>query len=136
MKIFFDTNVLMDLLLKRAGCSDAQKIMEFARNDEFSRVCLSFLSVANAAYIMRKKPLKEVQNSIRLIAGLFTILPCSDMLLLSAERISSPDYEDAIQIACAEQAECNVIITGNKSHFETYSSLPVLSAAEFVSMFS
>jgi len=136
MKIFFDTNVLVDLLLERPRCSDARKILEFAKNDEYSRVCLSFLSVANAAYILRKKPLKDIQNTIRRVAGLFTILPCSDMLLLSAERISSPDYEDAIQIACAEQAECNVIITGNKTHFESYSSLPVLSAEEFVSMFS
>jgi len=136
MKIFFDTNVLLDLLLKRPGYQNAQKILEYASADEWSRVYLSYLSVADAAYVLRKISIQDLYKHIRQIVKIFNVLPCNDIQIIAAEKVNSPDYEDSLQIACAEQARCNVIITGNKSHFASVSSIPVTTPEEFVSMFA
>lgn len=131
MRVFFDTNVVLDIILNRQGCDEAKRLLEYIRRDEYSRAYLSFLSVANIAYVLRKMPIAEIHKKIRAISKVFTIFPCSDILLTAAERIESPDYEDSIQIACAQQERCDIIVTNNKSHFDSYSYLPVLTPQEF-----
>ena len=53
MKIFVDTNVLIDLICQREGYDQAGKILALG---EFSQYTLytSVLSIANIAYILRK----------------------------------------------------------------------------------
>ena len=53
MKIFIDTNVLIDLLYKREGYEQAGKILALSQNSQYV-LYTSVLSIANLAYILRK----------------------------------------------------------------------------------
>ena len=44
------------------------------------------------------------------------------------------DTEDMLQYQCALVGGCDVIITNNKKDFAEYSKLPLLTAAEYISI--
>ena len=133
MKIFLDTNILLDLVLDRAGTDDARKIAGIGEENDWVRMYASYLSMANMAYILRKKPVEEVKDCLSRLCKFINILPMNDMQLMSAIRnCDSPDFEDALQIMCAEEKDCDLIITSNPSHFRDYTDIPVLSPADFL----
>ena len=66
----------------------------------------------------------------------FVILPNNDMGVLHAVRSGHPDFEDAMQIACAEYELCDAIITRNKKHFEPYTDIPVYTPEELIAKIS
>ena len=45
---------------------------------------------------------------------------------------SSPDFEDSLQIMCAEEKLCDVIVTDNAGHFRDFTDIPVLTPADFL----
>ena len=53
MRVFLDTNVIIDLIQRRVGYDDAALIMQKAENGEYS-LFTSSLSMVNVAYILRK----------------------------------------------------------------------------------
>ena len=52
-RIFLDTNVILDLILEREGAEDAASVLQLGENGEVD-LEVSFLTMANAAYIARK----------------------------------------------------------------------------------
>lgn len=133
MKIFLDTNILLDLVQDRAGAPDARKIVDIGKDNSWVRLYASYLSMANIAYVLRKKPTEEVKDCLTRLYKLVDILPMNDMQLMTAIRsCDSPYFEDALQIMCAEEKGCELIITSNVSHFRPYTDIPVLSPAEFL----
>ena len=132
MKIFLDTNVLLDILAHRAGESAAREIVGIFANSENSRIYCSFLSVADAAYVLRKNGTDKIKRMVSDLHSWCDILGCTDFELNSACKIESPDYEDCLQIATAESKNVDVILTRNTSHFRSYTEIPVLSPDEFL----
>ena len=133
MKIFLDTNVLLDLVQDRDGADAAQRIVTIGRENEWTRLYASFLSMANMAYILRKRPVDEVKDCLSQLYRLLVVLPMNDTQLMTAIRnCSSPDFEDALQIMCAEDKGCDVIVTNNPTHFRDFTDIPVLTPDEFL----
>ena len=54
------------------------------------------------------------------------------MEILRALKSDCPDFEDALQIACAESNTVNILVTNNKKDFERFTDLPVYTSKEFV----
>lgn len=132
--IFIDTNVLMDWILERGDASAIKHIVELCnKNNMEYRAYVSFLSVANMAYILRKLPRESIIRAIMKVKKNINILDMDDFILYP-ERYKSPDIEDCFQIFCAERKNCNVLLTNNTSHFLGYTDIPVMTAQEFVSM--
>lgn len=135
MKIFLDTNIILDFLQERSGFKSAKQIFDLAGNREYCRIYTSFLAIADSAYILRKTfktdRLKEIFKSFM---NFCNVLPMNDMQLYEAVRSgNSPDFEDNLQIMCAEHGGCDLIITNNVSHFRAHTDIPVLSPDEFIS---
>lgn len=78
---------------------------------------ISFLTVANAAYIMRKYPKSEINRNIRLILKLFSIAPNDKSQIENAINIESPDFEDMLQYQTAMSVKCDVLLTRNIKDF-------------------
>ena len=134
MKIFLDTNILLDLVQERVGAEDARRIIGISRENAWTRLYVSYLSMANIAYILRKSGTEAIKSCLSAICKLCEVLPMNDMQLLTAVRnCDCPVFEDALQIMCAEEKGCELIITSNISHFRPYTDIPVLSPAEFLS---
>ncbi len=133
MKIFLDTNVVLDRISKRSGSALAGDIFS-CFNSNFNRIYISYLSIADSAYILRKTYSR--QELLEKIEGLLKeccVLPMNDMQIYDALKCKSPDFEDSLQIMCAEQKECDVILTNNVTHFRGFTDIPVLTPAEFLS---
>ena len=136
MRIFLDTNILVDLLdNSRENHMQAALVFEAAK-EGYLDICISVQSITDCAYIARKKPSGVFKNAIKMILPFVDILPLSKDHLSKA--ISSPcqDFEDAALATCAEENLCDVILTSNAAHFNPFTSLLVHTPGEFVQLCS
>ena len=134
-KIFLDTNVILDLYLpERQGKDAARRLLDLRDScPETIRLHLSFLSVANIAYSLRKIFSREqAAGHIRDLLQLCQAVGMSDIFIYDALRSDCPDFEDALQIACAEADNCDFILTSNTRHFQKYTRIPVFTPADFL----
>lgn len=132
MSVFLDTNVFLDQLLRRAGMDTAEKILDLGRERRL-RICLSALTVVNVAYFMRKtEPLEKIKKVFSEWLDCFVILPDIDMDVYGSIRSGNPDFEDAMQISCADSGRVDAIVTNNKKHFSQYTDIPVYTPDEFL----
>ena len=71
-KIFLDTNIVLDFLIREEYKS---QIRELIRRSEDYDLYISYLTVANAAYIMRKYSKAALRSNLQLMLELFEIIP-------------------------------------------------------------
>ena len=129
-KIFLDTNIIIDIILEREGVKDAIDILQQGEDGKIS-LMISFLTVANAAYIIRKGHTKEQVHAIMLdLVSLFSVLSMDENQLCQA--LQSPvDLEDTFQYECAKAHGCDLIITRNCKHFPI-SGIPVMTPSDYL----
>ena len=131
-KIFLDTNFIIDLLLREEFKTTSQ---DFLAKGSLSGCgfYVSFLSIANFAYICRKLPPAVLYQHLKTIGELLSITSCTPEHIRSAMTLSAKDFEDALQYAVAIGSGCEMIITRNQKDFQ-FSTVPVMSAAEFMAL--
>ena len=119
MKVLIDTNVILDVLCKRAGFYEASaKIMKLCETHILDGA-ISALSVPNILYILRKE--LDAEKSREIVEKLQLIFSVED---LKAEDIKKAlatdfgDFEDALQSACAVRIKAQYIVTRNVRDFE------------------
>lgn len=127
MKVFLDTNIVLDYFSGRMGDTLAEQLVQIGLSDNY-QMCISALTAANTMYIASRhyKSLLPMD-----IASLFSILPMDAAQWQNACQILTPDFEDALQMTCAYDAQCSFIITRNAEHFAE-SIIPVCTPAEFL----
>ena len=69
--------------------------------------------------------LKQLMNDCKIIT-------LEEIMLYEGLKSACPDFEDAMQISCAESVDCNYIITRNKKDFGAYTDIPVYTPKEFL----
>ena len=132
-KLFLDTNVLLDTVLPDRPSQDASRRVLALCGREGYRVMVSSLSLVNLAYVLRKNQGQE--RAAVVVARLFRecgVLSLSDMNVYNALRSACPDFEDAMQISCADLGDCDCIITNNTKHFRGFAPMPVFTPEEFL----
>ena len=133
MKVFVDTNVLIDLVCSRDEyLPQAQAIFSLVYARRITLV-LSALSFVNAVYIGRKYrfSILEMKAVLLRIASFVKIADLAGDVVSWALSCRWDDYEDAAQYRSAVAASADCIITRNKKDF-AFSELPVLSPDEFL----
>lgn len=129
-KIFIDTNIIIDLLIKRDGYISSAKILALAKDNDVT-LYSSVLTMANIAYILRKSFVGD--GLYQQMMKLSNILCVSDLTKKQFEQaisLKARDFEDALQYYCAMDNSCDVIITRNKKDF-TFSTITVLTPEEY-----
>lgn len=133
MKIFLDTNVLLDMIIHRSGESSARTIVESCLGST-DRVCVSYLSLADMCYILRKHfSVEELKSILGELCSRMKVLSGVDQHYYDLQKISGEDIEDCLQILCAEYERCDVILTRNTKDFKNNTLIPVLTPDEFLS---
>lgn len=135
-RVLFDTDVLLDILAQRQPfvVASAQ-----ALNTVMTKQVQGFVSghgVTNIFYILRRQIGNEVAR--KLIENLLLhiqIASVTDTVIHQALRSSIKDFEDAVTVAAAINANLEIIITRNKSDF-ILSPLPVMLPEEFLEILS
>ena len=112
MRVLLDTNVVLDVLLSREPWfDDAQALWLAADNGQLS-VFLSAASLTDIHYIARRlADAERARQAVRVCLDAFEILAADRAALERAQQLGGADFEDNLQIACAEAAGLDAIVT-------------------------
>ena len=127
MNILFDTNVLLDYLLKTIPYEeDARKIVLACKEKEIDG-SIAAHSVSNIFYILRKEYSEEERRTILTdICRLFHVEGIDQDKIMKALRNDGfRDFEDCLQMQCAESCSADYIVTRNTDDFAG-SSIPCI----------
>ena len=135
-RIFLDTNVILDLLAKRNPFYDS--IAKLASLADLKKVILiaAPISFTTADYVLSKYDSREnVLIKLRKFKVICEVCTIDEATIEKALNSEFQDFEDAVQYFSALQADCSIIVTRNEKDFK-YSSLPIMTAEEYLSSIS
>jgi predicted nucleic acid-binding protein len=136
MKVLFDTNIILDVLLKRPGLY-AESFAAFQLVEQ--RKITGYVSssaMTDIFYLVHKvqKDIDIVYQAVGKLCGVFTIAPVSETTITAALALRWKDFEDAVQYMAAKENGAEYIITRNKDDYES-SDIPCVSPADFMAFF-
>ena len=137
MRILIDTNVIMDFILKRQPFSDdAKKVIDMSLEDSVQG-CIAAHTIPNLYFILRKHLTAEQRRDILLkFCRMFTVVGIdADKLESALQNVEFSDFEDCLQVECAEDFEADFIITRNIKDFQN-SAVAAIEPAEFIEKFT
>ncbi len=134
MKVLFDTNIILDVLLDRKPFSEhASCLMSRVERSEINGF-LCATTVTTIHYLLSKYLDKEKAiDSINSIMALFEIAAVNRLVIENALKSKFSDFEDSVLHESARHAGAEYIITGNIKDFKK-SKIPAYTATEFLSM--
>ena len=135
MVILVDTNIILDVLLKREPyVNEAQIIMTKCANREIIGY-LAAHSIPNLFYILRKfYTQKERREFIKNLCDIFRIADLNVEKILSAiDNEEFSDFEDSLQEECAVEVMADYIVTRNPADYKK-SRVSVIEPTEFVKL--
>jgi predicted nucleic acid-binding protein len=133
MKVLVDTNVVLDVLLKRSPFyQDSYKIFQFIDQERIYG-CLSASSITDIFYLLRKDRHNagEVYQIMDELTALLSVIPVSETTIAKALVLRWKDFEDAVQYVAARENGVTHIIIRNKTDYET-GGIPCVSPEEFI----
>ncbi|MFB2920533.1 MULTISPECIES: type II toxin-antitoxin system VapC family toxin [Aerosakkonema] len=134
MRILLDTNIILDFMLEREPFfNDANAIVQKIISRDVEGY-VTATTLTNIFYIARKiKGIEIAKQYIADILALMRICPVNRRVLEEALSSNLRDFEDAVQLACANRLKISAIITRDRRDFEG-AALPILSPSEFLEM--
>lgn len=134
MKIFLDTNIIIDLVLNRHPWVRYELVLlELSRQKKLS-LAVSDISFLNLAYAVRK-----VMSPDDIYAAMTDLLKYMDVaaadgsVIRSAVSLRWKDLEDCVQYLVARKESADYIITRDLAGF-SLSDIPVMTPVEFLSI--
>ncbi|MEA3419099.1 MAG: PIN domain-containing protein [Campylobacterota bacterium] len=129
MKIFIDTNIFLDLILKRDGYEEAMMILNSCSKEIFEGF-VADITLLNIDYVASKQT-KDIKDFLKAINRSFHVIGGDNGMFESALKIDNDDLEDTLQYICAKQNICEVIITNDKGFYRT-NDMRVMGSKEFI----
>lgn len=132
MRVLLDTNIVLDLILKRPPFNVvAKEIFARAARKEIE-VFVSPITPINAFYTTRKEIGKDAAFlAIQGILNIVEVAKTDKTILQNAFALNFNDYEDAVQCACALAENLDAVVTRNTKDF-TNAPLQIYSPSEFL----
>jgi predicted nucleic acid-binding protein len=131
MKVFLDTNILVDLIGDRKPFS--KHAIEIFKSAEEQKVQLftSSHSIATTHYLLKKYVQeKELRDILSNLLEFLDVVPVDLDVLKKSLRSVHKDFEEAVQILCASSISgIDFIVTRNTKDFKT-SEIPVVTPDE------
>ena len=134
MKLFIDTNILLDVLHSRQPfVQDSSSIWSLVEREQVEGF-ISAISFNNVYYIVRRTlGNKTAYNAMAIMRDMFRIVNLDERILNKAIDNKFNDFEDAIQFFSAIHAGVDYIITRNIKDFPK-EDIPVLMPEALLSM--
>lgn len=132
MKLYLDTNVILDLILQRFPFfDDIARIVTLSEKGECS-LYTSSVSFVNCNYILGKNiEKKRVLENLKILSTFCTILAVGENEINKSLVSNFDDFEDAVQYFTSLKKNCDYIITRDKYDFKN-AQIPVMSPTEFI----
>ena len=132
MRVMFDTNVVLDLLLDREPFVKEAKILisKVEQGEIVGLLCATTITTIH--YLLLKSNGKE--RSVEIIQSLlklFEVASVTRVVLQDALEINDKDYEDAVLYKSGYHAGANMLVTRDRKGFSK-AELPVMNPKEFL----
>jgi predicted nucleic acid-binding protein len=134
MKVLFDTNVILDALMKRAPFFEtASQLMAQAERHDIEGV-LGATTVTTLYYLLAKHLGKvAAEHHVQLLMHLFSVAPVNTSVIEMALAAKAHDFEDAVLFCAAAHIHCDAIVTRNIKDFKG-SAVPVYQPDELLTI--
>ncbi|HSP43100.1 MAG TPA: PIN domain-containing protein [Luteolibacter sp.] len=133
-RLFFDTNVLLDVLEERAPWfPESAACLALARKGSCVGA-LSAISLSDIAYIQRKTDSDTIYDVFTRLLEFLEIAPLDDTGVRKAIGRRLPDIEDGFQLESAVHWQASHLITRNTKDFPSDRPLAVVSPADYLEM--
>lgn len=135
MRVFLDTNILLDVLLNRAAfVSESEAVI--LRSDVLgASMYMAWHGLATAYYLLRRGRSEQAAlTEIDKILSWAYVADCSDAQATKARRLGFNDFEDALQAVSAEACGADCLVTRNTADF-LRCAIPVLTPNEFLARY-
>lgn len=133
-KVYIDTDIILDLLMKREPFYlSAAKLFKLIENNKISAF-VSSLIFSNLYYIIKKSEGKEkAKNSLKKLKLLVKVLPVDEKIIELGLSSSFNDFEDSIQYYVAIENGLKNLITRNLDDYKK-SKINIFTAEEFINL--
>ena len=133
IKIFVDSDIIIDLLAKREHYLAAARLLAVIRKKKVQAYTTPIV-LANVDYIITKHANREKsKKAIRTLRKSIGILPMDGIIVDNALDSSFADFEDALQYFAAEAQQMDFIVTRNKKDYKNGKTKAV-NAEEFLNL--
>lgn len=135
MKVFLDTNILLDFICQRQPFVDeATEVFRRALKHEVS-IVVSALTIVNAKYTAKKYGYSnsEIDQVIINLLKNIEVSSIDESMIKEAFASNAKDTEDTLQILSAKSVMSDYIVTRDKKGFDT-SPVKVCSPSELISI--
>lgn len=129
-RIFLDTNFIIDYFVREDCSGDSEKLMVYGCDHKL-KFFISYLTVANFAYIMRKLPAAQLNDIVYQICNTFVVVDNNRDQILRNLKNPFSDFEDGLQYQAAMEVNCDCIISRNQKDYIN-AKIPVMTAVEFL----
>jgi len=119
MRILVDTNIFLDTLMDREGLAQAsQEVLDWCGAHP-GEAWIAWHTLSNLFYIGAKTVGRtDAMKYLDAILLAFEIAPCGSSSARFARSLGMADFEDALQVAAAAEADAKLIVTRNAKDFE------------------
>jgi predicted nucleic acid-binding protein len=132
MRALFDTNVILDVFLRRDPFVTAAAALWQANEDKSFEGYVSGITPVTLFYIAAKiKGAQAARTAVRELLDTFRVCPIDTTILQSALALPLRDYEDAVQLASASASQMDAIVTRDTRDYAG-ATLPVLTPQDFL----
>ncbi len=133
MRVFLDTNILLDTLVSRDNpvfAENAATILSLGDNGTVE-LFMSALSVPTIAYVLKSMSPSVKKTIIRELVDIVKVLPSLPEHVTNMFEGQMTDIEDALQVQSAVEGGCDVIVTRNIHDFK-FSKIPAIAPDDFL----
>ena len=135
MRVFFDTNILLDVIENRTSLVDSS-VAVFDRCDELqAESYIAWHGLATVYYILKRgRTQAEAMAQVDKILLWADIAPITKETAHRARAMNFTDFEDAMQAAAAAECQAHVIVTRNIKDFVA-SPIPACTPEQFLDQY-
>ncbi len=132
MKLFFDTNVVLDLLAGREPFfRDSCRVHSLCARGIHEGLVADFTFCTIAYVLRREKTVEEMRKTLRGIQDILSVVPVGPRAITDAIAFFRGDFEDEVQLRAALAAGADAILTRDKVGFAN-ATIPVMTPTEFL----
>jgi predicted nucleic acid-binding protein len=120
MRVLLDTNIVLDVLLKRAPWVVEASAIWKANDDGRIVGYLMASALTDIFYIARRLADREAaRTAVQTCLDAFEFSPVDRHMPEKAHHLTGSDFEDNLQMVCAEIVQLDAIVTRDPADFTT-----------------
>ncbi len=129
MRLFVDTNIFLDLILKREHYRSALELLTACYNRTYHGV-VADITLLNIDYIASKQDV-DIHAFIATVVDGFEVVGADNEICREALHLDNADFEDSVQYILAKTHTCDLIVSNDKTFYR--GEIGVLTAQEALS---